>query len=71
MAKLIDVVKESLAAGGIEDAVGVNVTFKDGTRLNIISDAAPELSREVDDGEVVDVKPVPSAGAGARGDERD
>lgn len=68
MANLMDVIKAKLAEGGIQDAVGVEVTFNTGERVSIISDNHPALARELNDEDVLglEVKPSKSAGAGAR-----
>lgn len=69
MANLMDVIKAELAKSGIEEAVAVNVQYKDGTSLQLTSDAHPALQQEVGEGEESVVKEVTfsqSAKAGAR-----
>lgn len=62
---LRDLVQEALANSGTENASGVQVTIGTAQVVNIISDADPNLDRQVDPA-TVSVKPVQSAGAGLR-----
>lgn len=60
---LRDIISERLAAQGVENASGVQVTIGNAEVVNIISDASPALDRQVDPS-TVQVKTVQSAGAG-------
>lgn len=62
---LRDIIAERLAAQGVENAAGVQVTINQAETVNIISDNNPVLDRQVDPS-TVQVKTVQSAGAGLR-----
>lgn len=64
MANLMDVIKAELAKSGIEEAVAVNVQYKDGTSFQLTSDAHPILEQEVTEDNPVEVTFSQSAKAG-------
>ena len=57
--------KDTLCKAGIQEATGVQVTFKDGRSLTIHSNDHPALSQHVDQANAPEVRPVQSAQAGA------
>lgn len=57
-------VKDMLCKNGIQEATGVQLTFKDGRTLTIHSDDHPALKQEVDTTDAPAVKAVQSAQGG-------
>ena len=61
---LEEFLKNTLCKSGIQEAAGVEVTFKDGTRLSIHSDDHPALGRTIDKDDEPQVNVVQSAQGG-------
>ena len=61
---LEEFVKQTLCKSGIQEATGVELTFKDGTKLSIHSDDHPALAQEVEESAPPTVKPLQSAQGG-------
>lgn len=61
---LEDFVKMTLCKNGIQEATGVQLTFKDGRTLTIHSDDNPVLKQEVNTADEPTVRPVQSAQGG-------
>lgn len=57
-------IKNVLCKGGIQEATGVELTFKDGTKLTIHSDDHPALQQTVAPAEAPTVRAVQSAQGG-------
>lgn len=57
-------IKNLLCKQGVSEATGVEVTYKDGTRLTIHSDNHPALSSEVTPATAPTVRAVQSAQGG-------
>jgi hypothetical protein len=62
---LEDYIKGTLCKTGIQEATGVELTFKDGSKLTIHSEDHPALKQAIDPESAPTVKPVASAQAGA------
>ena len=57
-------IKNILCKAGIQEAAGVEVTYKDGTKLTIHSDDHPALQQTVNVAAAPEVRPVQSAQGG-------
>lgn len=61
---LEEFIKSTLCKNGIQEATGVQLTFKDGRTLTIHSDDHPALAQTVDTKDEPAVRPVQSAQGG-------
>jgi len=61
---LEEFIKSTLCKSGIQEATGVELTFKDGHRLTIHSDDHPALKAMVSETDAPTIRPVQSAQGG-------